>query len=47
MINLAEKKTILYRRVSTSDQKDFGNSLTTQQDRLKEFCYCKSSKSLD
>ena len=38
MINLAEKKTILYRRVSTSDQKDFGNSLTTQYDALYKFC---------
>ena len=38
MINLAGKKTILYRRVSTSEQKEYGNSLTTQHDGLYGFC---------
>lgn len=32
------KKAILYRRVSTSDQKDFGFSLSQQQARLTEWC---------
>lgn len=35
---LSGKRAVLYRRVSTTDQKDFGNSLTTQQNRLNEFC---------
>jgi site-specific DNA recombinase len=38
MKNLSGKRAVLYRRVSTTDQKDFGNSLTTQQNRLNEFC---------
>ena len=38
MIKLAGKKTILYRRVSTSEQKEYGNSLTTQHDELYGFC---------
>lgn len=35
---LKGKRAILYRRVSTTDQKDYGNSLTNQQTRLHEFC---------
>ena len=38
MNNLKEKTAILYRRVSTTDQKLFGNSLNAQQGSLKEFC---------
>lgn len=38
MKNLAEKKAILYRRVSTTDQKDFGNSLNDQKHKLRDFC---------
>ena len=32
------KNAILYRRVSTTDQKVFGNSLNAQQSSLKDFC---------
>ncbi|MEY4125935.1 MAG: hypothetical protein RL737_124 [Bacteroidota bacterium] len=38
MKNLEGKRAILYRRVSTTDQKDFGNSLNEQNHRLREFC---------
>jgi len=38
MNNLQEKKAILYRRVSTTDQKEFGNSLNAQQGSLRDFC---------
>ena len=38
MNNLQEKKAILYRRVSTTDQKIFGNSLNAQQGSLRDFC---------
>ena len=38
MNNLQEKKAILYRRVSTTDQKVFGNSLNAQQGSLRDFC---------
>jgi DNA invertase Pin-like site-specific DNA recombinase len=38
MKNLEGKRAILYRRVSTTDQKDFGNSLSEQKSRLREFC---------
>lgn len=32
------KRAVLYRRVSTTDQKDYGNSLSSQSNRLKEYC---------
>ena len=38
MNNLKGKNAILYRRVSTSDQKLFGNSLSAQQNSLRDFC---------
>ena len=38
MKHLVGKKAILYSRVSTTDQKDYGNSLNTQHNRLNEFC---------
>ena len=38
MIILQGKRALLYRRVSTTDQKDFGNSLSEQKHRLREFC---------
>lgn len=38
MNNLEGKRAILYRRVSTTDQKDFGNSLNHQKHRSREFC---------
>ena len=38
MINLKGKSAILYRRVSTTDQKQFGNSLNAQRDSLRDFC---------
>ena len=38
MNNLNGKNAILYRRVSTTDQKVFGNSLNAQQSSLKDFC---------
>ena len=38
MNNLRGKNAILYRRVSTTDQKTFGNSLNAQQSSLKDFC---------
>ena len=42
MNNLKGKTAVLYRRVSTTDQKVFGNSLTTQRDSLRDFCDKKS-----
>ena len=38
MKNLKNKKALLYRRVSTTDQKIHGNSLNAQKDRLRSFC---------
>ena len=38
MNNLHGKKAILYRRVSTTDQKIHGNSLKAQQNSLRIFC---------
>ena len=38
MKNLEGKRAVLYRRVSTTDQKDKGNSLISQSQRLYEFC---------
>ncbi len=38
MINLKGKTAVLYRRVSTTDQKVFGNSLNDQKHRLREYC---------
>ena len=38
MKNLSGKRAVLYRRVSTTEQKDNGNSLTTQQNSLRGFC---------
>lgn len=38
MKNLEGKNAILYRRVSTTDQKDFGNSLNDQKSCLRGFC---------
>lgn len=38
MKNLKGKRAVLYRRVSTTDQKDYGNSLNSQSQRLYEFC---------
>ena len=38
MNNLKGKNAILYRRVSTTDQKIFGNSLNAQQCSLNDFC---------
>ena len=38
MNNLRGKNAILYRRVSTSNQKEFGNSLNAQQSSLRDFC---------
>lgn len=42
MINLKGKNAILYRRVSTTDQKQFGNSLNAQRESLRDFCDKKS-----
>ena len=38
MNNLSGKRTVLYRRVSTSEQKEQGNSLSTQKEMLSVFC---------
>ena len=38
MNSLIGKNAILYRRVSTTDQKLFGNSLNAQQSSLRDFC---------
>ena len=37
MKNLKGKRVVLYRRVSTTDQKEQGNSLNTQRDSLRAF----------
>ena len=44
MKNLKGKKAILYRRVSTTEQKKTGNSLNSQKDKLRNFCYNKEIK---
>ena len=38
MKNLKGKRAILYRRVSTTEQKKTGNSLNSQKDQLRIFC---------
>ena len=38
MKNLEGKRAILYRRVSTTDQKIHGYSLGSQKDSLRNFC---------
>ena len=38
MKNLKGKKAILYRRVSTTEQKKTGNSLNSQHNQLIKFC---------
>ena len=38
MNNVSGKRAVLYRRVSTSEQKDKGNSLSTQKEMLSVFC---------
>ena len=38
MNNLSGKRAVLYRRVSTSEQKEQGNSLSTQKEMLSVFC---------
>ena len=38
MRHLEGKRAVLYSRVSTSDQRQFGNSLIVQQTRLEDFC---------
>ena len=38
MNNLKGKSALLYRRVSTTNQKQFGNSLNAQRDSLRDFC---------
>ena len=38
MKHLRGKRVAIYRRVSTTDQKDKGSSLDTQQERLQDFC---------
>jgi DNA invertase Pin-like site-specific DNA recombinase len=35
---LKNKAVVVYTRVSTKDQKDFGNSLTVQTNRIVDFC---------
>ena len=42
MIEPYKKNAVLYTRVSTKEQKDFGNSLSTQKSRLHLFCDLKS-----
>ena len=39
MNNLTGKTAILYRRVSTTNQKEFGNSLNAQKSSLRDFCH--------
>ena len=36
--NLVGKNVLSYTRVSTKDQKDFGNSLTSQKNAIKNYC---------
>ncbi len=38
MKNLNGKTAVLYRRVSTTEQKDYGMSLPNQSERLGDFC---------
>jgi site-specific DNA recombinase len=38
MKNLTGKRAILYRRVSTTEQKDTGSSLSSQKEQLNDFC---------
>ncbi len=38
MNNLSGKKAITYERVSTSEQKLYGNSLNAQKSSLRDFC---------
>ena len=38
MQNLTGKRAILYRRVSTTEQKDTGSSLSSQKEHLNNFC---------
>ena len=38
MKNLKGKRAILYRRVSTTEQKKTVNSLNSQQNQLRKFC---------
>ena len=38
MNNLQGKRAILYRRVSTTDQRIHGNSLNAQRESLRSFC---------
>ena len=38
MKHLAGKSAILYRRVSTTEQKDTGSSLSSQNEQLIEYC---------
>ena len=37
-MNFKGKKAVLYRRVSTTDQKNFGNSLNSQKSQLLKWC---------
>ena len=37
-MNFKGKNAVLYRRVSTTDQKNFGNSLNAQKSALRRFC---------
>lgn len=41
MKNLEGKSAVVYRRVSTTDQKDYANSLNEQKHRLNDFCATK------
>ncbi len=38
------KKAILYTRVSTDEQKEKGNSLAYQEERLRQYCQCNTIK---
>ena len=46
MKNLKGKKAILYRRVSTTEQKKTGNSLNSQHNQLIKFCQNKQIHTL-
>ena len=39
MKHLNGKTAVLYRRVSTTEQKDYGMSLSNQSEQLRSFCY--------
>ena len=39
MKNLNGKTAVLYRRVSTTEQKNYGMSLSNQSEQLRSFCY--------